>query len=102
MQFRDPVCGMIVDSQTAGAEANYRSQHHYFCSVACRDRFEANPGEYLANPRTARDSMADAGREDLERHEPPRTVSGPIAAPKFGSAGSGGAEFEPLPEQHDD
>jgi len=26
---------------------------------------------------------------------PPRTTTGPLTAPKFGSAGSGGAEIEP-------
>ncbi len=40
--------------------------------------------------------------EQMERHEPPRTTTGPLTAPKFGSAGSGGAEYERLPEQHDD
>ena len=30
---------------------------------------------------------------------PPRTSSGGITAPKFGSAGSGGAELEPGPER---
>lgn len=37
---------------------------------------------------------------DLEKHEHPHTHE-PIPAPKFGSAGSGGAEFERLPEEHD-
>jgi hypothetical protein len=39
--------------------------------------------------------------EEMEKHEPPHTDR-PIPAPKFGSAGSGGAEFERLPEQHPD
>lgn len=30
---------------------------------------------------------------------PPRTTRGGITSPKFGSAGSGGAEFEPGPER---
>lgn len=30
---------------------------------------------------------------------PPRTTKGGITAPKFGSAGSGGAELEPGPER---
>lgn len=38
---------------------------------------------------------------ELEKHEPTHTTK-PIPAPKFGSAGSGGAEFERLPEQHPD
>lgn len=30
---------------------------------------------------------------------PPRTTTGKWTSPKFGSAGSGGAEFEPGPER---
>jgi hypothetical protein len=36
----------------------------------------------------------NADSKDI-KSEPPNTKSGPFAAPKFGSAGSGGAEFEP-------
>jgi hypothetical protein len=32
-------------------------------------------------------------------HEPPRTTTGKVTAPKFGSAGSGGAELEPIDEE---
>lgn len=39
-------------------------------------------------------------RDELERHEPPRTTTGVMTAPKFGSAGSGGLEYERLPERH--
>jgi Cu+-exporting ATPase len=41
------------------------------------------------------------GGADLERHEPPHTRAGGIVAPKFGSAGSGGLEYEKGPERHD-
>ena len=34
--------------------------------------------------------------DDVEPN-PPRTTTGPITSPKFGSAGSGGAELEPGP-----
>lgn len=33
------------------------------------------------------------------RPNPPRTTKGGVTAPKFGSAGSGGAELEPGPEK---
>lgn len=36
--------------------------------------------------------------EDRLRN-PPRTTTGKITSPKFGSAGSGGAELEPGPER---
>jgi len=40
----------------------------------------------------------NADRKD-DRPNPPRTTAGKMTAPKFGSAGSGGAELEPGPEQ---
>ena len=92
MEARDPVCGMTVDVTTAYAEA-VGGQTYYFCSENCRQRFDENPAAYGASEgRSA---------EEMERHEPPRTTKGGITSPKFGSAGSGGAEFEQLPEQHD-
>lgn len=42
----------------------------------------------------------EAESTELEKHEHPHTHE-PFPAPKFGSAGSGGAEFERLPEQHE-
>lgn len=50
---------------------------------------------------TGRSMPAGKRAEELERHEPPYTKSGGIVAPKFGSAGSGGAEYERGPETHD-
>lgn len=49
----------------------------------------AQPTEH---PRRAKD-------DELHGGNPPRTTRGGITAPKFGSAGSGGAEFEPGPER---
>ena len=93
MTARDPVCGMSVDITTAYAEA-VAGQTYYFCSENCRQRFDENPAAYGA-------SSASSGDDGLERHEPPHTTTGGITSPKFGSAGSGGAEYERLPEQHD-
>lgn len=36
-----------------------------------------------------------AGRKEGEEPNPPRTTTGKMTAPKFGSAGSGGLEIEP-------
>ena len=93
LDARDPVCGMTVDLTTAYSEA-VGGDTYYFCSENCRQRFDANPTGYGAGAR-----QASGG---AERHEPPHTTTGSITAPKFGSAGSGGAEYEPIPEQHDD
>ena len=47
------------------------------------------------------EELSDVSREEDPnyRGNPPRTSKGNFTAPKFGSAGSGGAEFEPGPER---
>ena len=82
----DPVCGMMVDTDTAMAKAQYKGQPYYFCSEQCAVAFQANPDRYAG--------------EMMEQHEPPFTRKGGMTAPKFGAAGSGGAENEPTPERH--
>jgi YHS domain-containing protein len=84
-EAKDPVCGMMVELENAAASTTYESQDVFFCSDECRREFEANPARYY---------------DRLERQEPPFTVSPGFAAPKFGSAASGGLEYEPSPERH--
>ena len=43
----DPVCGMTVATKDAKS-AVYEGAVYYFCSPACRDKFEAVPTSYLA------------------------------------------------------
>jgi len=45
-QVVDPVCGMTIDSQQAGATAEYQGQTYYFCSPACKKAFEKDPARY--------------------------------------------------------
>jgi YHS domain-containing protein len=85
-QVKDPVCGTMIDPDSAQAGTIYESQEIYFCSNRCRRTFEAEPARF---------------RDHIERHEPPYTVTKGFAAPKFGSAASGGLEYEPAPERHD-
>lgn len=94
---KDPVCGMLVESESAIARAEMAGQDFYFCSSQCATTFEANPERYVSRPAEEAES-ADAS---LERHEPPYTTRGFLTSPKFGSAGSGGLEYERLPEAHD-
>lgn len=99
-KIMDVVCGMMVDSDTAAARSTFDGTTYYFCTVECRDLFEANPARYAARGDVADSSVASTGDAELERHEPRFTKQGPVVAPKFGSAGSGGLEFEPGPERH--
>jgi Cu+-exporting ATPase len=80
-QAKDPVCGMMIETEDAAGSTTYESQDVYFCSDQCRRDFEADPARYY---------------DRLERQEPSYTVTQGMAAPKFGSAGSGGLENEPV------
>jgi Cu+-exporting ATPase len=75
---KDPVCGMVIDIETAAGSSTYEEQVYYFCSTECKREFDQNPKKYH------------------ERF----TKTGPLAAPMFGSATSGGGEYEPLPEDN--
>jgi YHS domain-containing protein len=84
-QVKDPVCGRMVDIAAAAGRVTYESRELYFCSDDCRRAFEANPERF-----------------EPERHEPPYTVKRGFVAPKFGSAASGGLEYEATPERHEE
>lgn len=43
----DPVCGMEVDPDSAGAAAEFEGTIYYFCSEHCKDTFLQEPGKFL-------------------------------------------------------
>jgi P-type Cu+ transporter len=57
----DPICGMTVDEQTAAGTVVHNGTPYYFCSSACQQTFQANPGASVqlampdaGTPKTAR------------------------------------------------
>ena len=61
------------------------------------DRFDELDRDLEAADEKSR--IKDREKAPRPGQEPPRTRTGPIVAPKFGSAGSGGAELDPGPER---
>ncbi|MBS0555938.1 MAG: heavy metal translocating P-type ATPase [Proteobacteria bacterium] len=49
----DPVCGMSVDRQTAKHRAEHAGRAYYFCSARCREKFVAQPEQYLRGSSSA-------------------------------------------------
>ena len=44
----DPVCGSAVDGEDESApRASHEGRTFYFCSTACKQRFEEDPETYL-------------------------------------------------------
>jgi hypothetical protein len=55
--------------------------------------------EAAGHPETVEKRDRDAKKSRENEQNPPHTTTGKVTSPKFGSAGSGGAEFEgPLPK----
>jgi P-type Cu+ transporter len=46
-RVKDPVCGMDVDPHTTKHRASHAARTWYFCSARCKEKFEADPGQYL-------------------------------------------------------
>jgi hypothetical protein len=62
-----------------------------------RDRERGTPDRKVDRSQDEKEPSDDL--DSMHGGNPPRTTTGPITAPKFGSAGSGGAEIEPGPER---
>ena len=43
---KDPVCGMQIEAANAAGQSEYDGQTIYFCSLACKQKFDANPTQY--------------------------------------------------------
>lgn len=42
----DPVCGMQVDPKKAAGTSNFQGKEYYFCSTACKHKFDQNPAQF--------------------------------------------------------
>ena len=45
---RDVVCNMRIDPSTAAGSSVFEGVTYYFCAPICKQRFEANPLQFLA------------------------------------------------------
>ena len=45
--YRDPVCGMSTDDESAYIRYTYKGQPYYFCSQGCVEAFKKDPEKYL-------------------------------------------------------
>jgi Cu+-exporting ATPase len=44
---KDPVCGMKIDKKTARFTSEHAGKMFFFCSQACKAKFDANPMKYM-------------------------------------------------------
>lgn len=43
---KDVICGMQVDPASAAGSSEYQGKTYYFCSLACKRKFDQNPEQY--------------------------------------------------------
>lgn len=48
--FRDPVCGLLVNTKETRFRLLYRNKAYYFCSQECQDKFSQRPEQYVRQP----------------------------------------------------
>ena len=49
---RDPVCGALLDPESAACQCKYLGETFYFCCLHCQEQFLVDPLRYIA-PRSA-------------------------------------------------
>lgn len=47
-KVKDPVCGMIIDADSAVATQEWQGNRYHFCSASCAMKFKANPKKYVS------------------------------------------------------
>ncbi|MEO5561756.1 MAG: heavy metal translocating P-type ATPase, partial [Dokdonella sp.] len=57
---RDPVCGMKVDPGSAKHHVEHQGKTVHFCSARCKEKFIADPAQYLDPPGAAETASPDA------------------------------------------
>jgi Cu+-exporting ATPase len=52
---KDPVCGMMVDPETAPAKAEHKGKTYYFCAPGCKVAFERDLEKCLESEASGED-----------------------------------------------
>ncbi len=58
----DPVCGMTFRQDKAVAQVEFEDRTYHFCTAACKEQFDADPGRY-AEPCAVHGSGSVGGQE---------------------------------------
>jgi len=80
---KDPVCGMLVDPNTAERRSEHAGKTCYFCSSGCRSKFEDDPDEYLGDKSKKAESAAPSTLYTCPMH-PEIRQQGPSDCPICG------------------
>jgi Cu+-exporting ATPase len=66
----DPVCGMMVNPQTAKFTHTHGGTEYYFCSRSCRAKFAADPTRFLASGKETQTDATHSCCTTVEKKPP--------------------------------
>ena len=77
-KVKDPVCGMTIAAESAAGNIEYQGETYYFCSNSCKEKFEANPAQFVspANRSAKIDSPVTSEDVSSGRRNDHSTVNG--------------------------
>lgn len=78
VQFKDPVCGMTVDPQSAAGATEYKDEKIYFCSTHCLQRFREDPERFTQPPPAATQFVGISSRKPQQVSETKGTHTCPM------------------------
>jgi Cu+-exporting ATPase len=81
----DPVCGMAVDPAHAAGSSRIGDRTFYFCSISCKQKFNADPAAYT-NGKRPEPKPAPTGAMYVCPMDPEVRQDKPGACPKCGMA----------------
>ena len=88
--FNDPVCGMTVNPDKAGASLEHEGTAYYFCCHNCAEKFKSDPQNYLMDDAEHEPMMhgpaPDEGVTYICPMDPEVRKNKPGACPKCGMA----------------
>lgn len=54
-QVKDPVCGMIVDTESTKFKSEHEGHTYYFCAPGCKTAFDKDPKKYVTQDQSGND-----------------------------------------------
>ena len=81
----DPVCGMQVDERTAAGSSVFEGRSYYFCSIACKKKFDSNPSAYIERSSRASDTE-HSGHAHHHAQMAPESPGNVVATPAVAGA----------------
>ncbi len=85
MKVKDPVCNMTVEDKEAAGTSEYKGNTYYFCSTACKGKFDKSPESFISEKAAP---VAPAAKEAIHTcpMHPEVRQNGPGSCPKCGMA----------------